>query len=88
MELVREQPREINRLFSVSKDGGEKQRLILDVRRANCYFIEPEESQIHYRGLFMHLEKAEKEKLFVGTLEIDNFYHRLRLPEHLRPFLG
>lgn len=36
----------------------------------------------------MHLEKAEKEEQYVRKLDVANFYHRLRLPEHLHAFFG
>lgn len=36
----------------------------------------------------MQLLKAEKEKPYVGKLDIDSFYHHLRLPEQLCTFFG
>lgn len=58
----------------------------MDVRRENCHFIDPEYFELPCHGQCIQLEKAEKEEQFVGSLDIDNFEHRLQLAEHLRTF--
>lgn len=88
VELVREKPIEINGLFGVPKDGGTKQRLTPDAKRANCHSIDPEYPELPHPGLFMQMKMSEKEELYVGKLDIDKFYNRLRLPEHLLPYFG
>ena len=89
IELVEEKPKEINGLFGVPKDGGKSQRLILDARRANLHFTEPEDPDLPHPGLLTQLEMGgQQEELYVGKLDADNFYHRLRLPEHLRTYFG
>lgn len=53
-ELVDEQPVKINGLFAVEKDVT-RQRLILDARRANHYFSEPEDPRMPHPGLITQL---------------------------------
>lgn len=53
MEFVCEKRKEINRLFGVPKDKGEKQRLILNGRRSDCYLIDPEYPEVPHPGLFI-----------------------------------
>lgn len=59
VELIREILKEISKLFGVLKDGGEKQILILDTRRANCHFIELEHLELSHPGPFIQPWKAE-----------------------------
>ena len=88
VELVLEKPVAINGLFGVEKDGGQSQRLILDARNGNLYFITPEDPQLPHPGLITHLQNDTGKELEVGKIDIDNFYHRLRLPVFLRKFFG
>lgn len=60
MELVRGKPKIINILFGVPKDKGEKQRFILEDRRAKCHFIATRYPEFCHSGLFRQLEEAEK----------------------------
>lgn len=73
MELVCKKPTEINRFFGVPKGGDIKQRPILDGRRSNCQFLDPENPELLHPGMFMQLENAEKEELYVMKLNIDIF---------------
>lgn len=78
VELVIKKQIRINGLFDGPKNGREKRRFVLDTRRADCHFTEPEYTELANSGLFMLPEKAEMEELFVCNLYIDNFYHRLQ----------
>lgn len=80
IELVDSKPIEINGLFSVEKDQT-KQRLILDTRRENHHFAEPEDPQMSHSGLFTHLQLGRNEEIHDGKLYLDNYYHRLELPK-------
>lgn len=55
VNLVREKRKEVNGLLGVAKEGGEKQRLILNARRVKCPFIDPEYPELSHRGLFRQL---------------------------------
>lgn len=87
VELSSDEPLEINGLFAVPKDG-DKQRLILDARRGNLHFKPPEDPELPHPGLFTQLQKEATQDLWIGKLDLDNFYHRLELPKHLRPYFG
>lgn len=54
MSLKETEPKEMNGLFAVPKDG-DKQCLILDARRANLHFIDPPASEMPHPGLFTQL---------------------------------
>ena len=86
MELVKQKPKEINGLFGVSKDNGTKQRLILDARRANLHFVTPGDPKLPHPGLITQLHNHDKKELVVGKIDIDNFYHRIALPDHLKTY--
>lgn len=75
VELLSEKPKENNGLFNVPKDRSKKRQLILDEGRAEYHFIETEYAELPRPGLFLRLEKAEKEELSVRKLHIDNFDH-------------
>ena len=88
VELVLEKPVAINGLFGVEKDGGKTQRLILDARNGNLYFITPEDPELPHPGYITQLQNDSGKELEVGKIDIDNFYHRLCLPVFLRKFFG
>ncbi|MEM7281758.1 MAG: hypothetical protein AAF438_09045 [Pseudomonadota bacterium] len=88
VELVDEEPKEINGLFGVPKDGGAKQRLILDARRANLHFADPDDPEMPHPGLLPFLDMGDQQGLWIRKIDIDNFYHRLKLPKHLRTYFG
>lgn len=50
--------------------------------------MDPEHPELHHLWLFRLLEKAEKEEQYLGKLDIDNFCHRLSLPEYFCTFFG
>lgn len=87
IELVDTKPLEINGLLAVEKDKT-KQRLILDARRANHYFVEPDDPQIPHPGLFTQLHMKKSEEIYVGKIDLDNYYYRLELPKQFRPYFG
>lgn len=88
VRLGKDRPIEINGLFGVEKDGGASQRLILDARRANLHFILPEDPNLPHPGVVTQLQKDSNEPLVAAKVDVDNFYHRLRLPEHLQTYFG
>ena len=87
VELTREQPKEINGIFGVPKPDG-KQRLIIDARRANLHFADPDDPDLPHPGLFAQLVASRETKLWSAKIDVDNFYHRLSLPSHFRTYFG
>ena len=80
-------PKVVNGLFGVDKTDG-MLRLIIDARRANACFVEPPAAQLPTPDITAQLQVPEGHRLFVTRLDLDNFYHRLRLPPWLRPYFA
>ena len=86
VEVRREKPKVINGVFGVPKQ--EQQRLIIDARNANEHFIEPDDPNLPNPGVFTGLQLAADKTLFCAKSDLDNFYHRLRLPSWLTTYFG
>ena len=86
VELHSAKPKVINGVFGVPKQ--EKQRLIIYARNANKYFIDPPDPNLPNPGDFNELVLSEKGRLYTAKSDLDNFYHRLRLPIWLRTYFG
>ena len=87
LRLTTKKPREINGVFAVPKDD-DKQRLIIDARRANLHLVEPSDPELPHPGLFMQLENTSELPLWVCKMDLDNFYHRLELRIHFQTYFG
>jgi hypothetical protein len=77
----------VNGLFTVPKDG-DKQRLIIDARPANEVLGEPPKVVLPSPDLIADLVVDRDRPLFVAKVDLDNFYHRLRLPDWLHPYFA
>jgi len=77
-------PKVVNGVFTVPKDV-DKQRLIIDARRANALFVDAPHTDLPTPDLLSRLtvDAATATPLYVGGDDVDNFYHRLRLPGYL-----
>ena len=84
VELRGEKPKVINGIFGVPKKG--KQCLIIDARNANNHFIEPDDPKLPNPGIFPLL--MARNSLFFAKSDMDNFYHRLRLPRWITTYFG
>jgi len=80
-------PKCINSLFTVDKDG-KSERLIIDARRANSMFRPPPSVFLPSPDVLSHLVIDESSQLFIGTDDLDNFYHRIKLPTKWVPYFG
>ena len=80
-------PRVVNGVFCVPKDG-DALRLIIDARYANAHFIDPPKLELPTPDLMCHLVTDPTRPLFVAKADLDNFYHRLRLPAWMRPYFA
>lgn len=82
VDLV-EQQKEINCLLGVSKEG-DKQGLDLDARRSNLHITVSESPELPHLGYAEQMTLNEQDELWIGKVDIDNFYHRLASPTHLQ----
>ncbi|CAK0822825.1 unnamed protein product, partial [Prorocentrum cordatum] len=80
-------PRERRGLFFVRKKSG-KQRMVIDCRRANCWFRRPSTVALATGSALEELAVPEGEQLYVGHVDIcDAFYH-FGLPEAFRDYFA
>lgn len=70
----------VNGVFAVPKDGGDSLRLIIDARPANAVFEEPDPVLLPTPDLLAQLHTASATPIYAAKVDLDNFYHRLRLP--------
>ena len=82
----RHRPKVINGVFTVPK--GDLLRLIVDARRANVLFEDPGAVDLPTPDVLSRLVASVDEPLFVGKADVDNFYHRILLPEWLWEYFG
>jgi hypothetical protein len=76
----------VNGLFGVPK--GDKIRLILDARPANCYFVRPPHVTLPSPSHLAALRIPQGRPLYVAKMDLSNFYHQLTLPEWMRPYFA
>ena len=80
-------PAVVNGLFGVSKPDGSI-RLIIDARPTNGHMIEPPNVQLPSPTFLTRLQQLSGSAVYVGKLDLDNYYHRLLLPEWLWPYFA
>jgi Reverse transcriptase (RNA-dependent DNA polymerase) len=85
------EPKVVNGLFAVPKDGNE-QRLIIDARLANEEFIDSPTVQLPTPDLTARLEldpsASATTPLYVAKVDLSNYYHQLRLPLWMQPYFA
>jgi hypothetical protein len=87
MVILTRKPKVVNGVFCVRKDG-DQLRLIIDARSANSLFVEPPPVKLPTPDLLSRLVSDPSRPLFVAKVDLDNFYHRLRLPVWMRPYFA
>lgn len=80
-------PAVVNGVFAVPK-GDDAQRLIIDARPANAAFCEPPEIKLPTPDLLSDLIVDPSRPLYVAKIDIDNYYHRLKLPVWMRRYFA
>jgi len=77
----------INGIFGVPKDEA-VDRFILDARRGNMAYTDPDPVLLANPGIFGELILPQGEQLYVACSDADNMFHRLRLPEWMHRFFA
>lgn len=76
VELREKKPKVINGIFGVPKK--DKKRLVIDASNAKNHFIKPDDLKLRNPKIFPAL--IAKDKLSFAKSDMENFYHRFRLP--------
>lgn len=65
-------------------------RFIIDARPANALFVEPPHVELPTPDLLARLvtDGRADRKLFVAKVDLDNFYHRIRIPAWLQRYMA
>jgi len=75
-------------VFLVNKKDGKRLRLIIDARRANCHFEDPDYIPLASGSSLGEIEVEPGQDLYIGHGDLcDAFYH-FALPPRLRRFFG
>jgi len=77
----------VNGVFVVPKDIS-SDRLIINAKPLNSLCVRPPRVDLPTPDVIAKLRKSLDSPLFVGKSDRDNFYHRLVIPEWLRPYLA
>jgi hypothetical protein len=80
-------PKVLCGVFAVPKDE-HHDRLIIDARPTNTWFVEPDPVALPTPDLLAGLSTDRSVPLFVAKVDLDNFYHRLRLPHWMRAYFA
>ena len=86
--LIKPRPRVLNGVLAVPKSERDQQRLIIDARNANSFFAATPVIELPNPGHLARLYLPAGSKLFIAKSDMDNQYHRMRVPEWLRTYLG
>eukprot|EP00973_Karenia_brevis_P019821 2717381-Karenia_brevis.AAC.1 len=62
--------------------------MVIDARRSNCHFRDPEHVELATGAALSQLVVAEDKDLFVGHVDIVDAFYQFELPAELRPFFG
>ena len=81
------EPVVVNGVFGVTKTDGSI-RFVVDGRRANACFVPPPKMELPGPDLLARLQVDPDREFFVAKIDLDNFYHRIRVPEWLQPYFA
>eukprot|EP00971_Amphidinium_carterae_P046844 922921-Amphidinium_carterae.4 len=73
--------------FFVKKKEG-KQRLIIDARRANCWFSESRSVSLATGSSLSQLRIPEGKNMYIGHYDIKDAFYHFQLPPSLRTYFG
>jgi hypothetical protein len=81
------QPKVVNGIFATAKPDG-MQRLIFNGTRGNRVFIDSPPVSLPTPDITARLFVPPGSRLFTAKTDIDNFYHRLVMPEWMWPYFA
>ena len=87
VELVDEPPTEMVEAFFVGKKDG-RMRMVIDCRRANCWFVVPDRTRLCTAEALSRVELAPNSVLHVSTADLKDAFYHFQLPANLRKFFG
>lgn len=79
------QPAVVNGVFGVVKDV-DSIRLIIDARPANAVFVDPPHVELSTPDVLSKM--CSDKPFYTAKMDLDNFYHRLLLPQWMRPYFA
>lgn len=80
------EPLAVNGLFGVDKDNGAAIRLIVDARPVNSMFVASPHVSLPTPDIIASLNVPHGKQLYAAKVDLDNFYHRIRLPQQWWPY--
>ena len=87
IEFRHERPVCVNGLFGVPKDAT-TDRLIIDCRRANRFFIDPPDTALISPAVLADTILLENIPIHVGKADVSNMYHVLKTPPWMATYFG
>jgi hypothetical protein len=81
------EPKVVNGCFATAKSDG-SQRFVFDGRPVNAVFVPCPDVELPSPELLAKLVAPGDEPVYVAKADLDNFYHRLRLPEWMEPYFA
>ena len=79
-------PKVINGVFATPKTNG--QRFVVDGRRVNSVFAPSPKVELPTPDLLANLQVPAGQELFVAKVDLDNFYHRIKVPVWMHPYFA
>ena len=80
-------PKAINGVFAAPKSEG-RQRLVMDGRPANAVFAASPKVDLPTPDLLAGLFVDASRDFFVAKVDLDNFYHRIKVPAWMTPYFA
>lgn len=80
-------PRAVNGMFATPKKG-DAQRLVVDARPANAMWEPSPKVHLPTPDLIARLQAQEGRTYYAAKADLDNYYHRLRLPRWMHPYFA
>ena len=89
LEMVRftTEPVVVNGLFGTAKSDG-MIRLVFDGRPVNAWFVASPAMELPTPDLLARLHCEPGETIYVAKADLDNFYHRIRMPSWMHPYFA
>lgn len=79
-------PKVVNGVFATPKTNG--QRFVVDGRRVNAVFAPSPKVELPTPDLLAKLQVQPGQELFVAKVDLDNFYHRIKVPTWMHPYFA